>query len=188
MGIPEMLRNPGDVTVFVVEDVDGAGRVGIGGGSVVARGLTMGKTPGVGIAGAELTPRLAISQEPRGSPVLVTPPGVVGIVDVVGVEDAEAMPLEPAPHIPDTPTVPIAEVVDIPEIGNSSGSAVADGADMPVYIPPVVPAVAAVAIDADPIVIPPPSYISVDPTSPDGEVTRVEHVVPLPGNAVVPVE
>jgi hypothetical protein len=196
IGIPEMLRSPGAVTVFVVEDVDGARTVGIGGGSVVARGPTIGNTPGVGIAGAELTPRLAISHEPMGIPVLGTPPGVVGVVDV-GVEGVEAMPLEPAPHIPDKPTVPVAEVVDIPEIGSIPGSvAVADGADIPADIPPVVvlpdiavvPTVAAVAIVADPIVIPPPSYVSVDPINPDGEVTRVEHVVPLPGNAIVPVE
>ena len=192
IGIPEMLRSPGAVTVFVVEDVNGAATVGIGGGSVVAREPTIGNTPGVGIAGAELTPRLAISHEPMGIPVLGMPPSVVGVVDV-GVEGVEAMPLEPVPHIPDKPTVPVAEVVNIPEIGRIPGSVeVADGADIPpvVVLPDiaVVPTVAAVAVVADPIVIPPPSYVSVDPINPDGEVTRVEHVVPLPGNAIVPVE
>jgi hypothetical protein len=51
-----------------------------------------------------------------------------------------------------------------------------------------VPAVAPVAVVADPIAIPPPSYVSIDPMSPDGDVPNVEHVVPLPGNATVPVE
>ena len=153
MGIPETLRNPVDVTVFVVEDVDGAERAEIGGGSVVARGLTMGNTPGVGVAAAELMPRLAISMEPIAIPVRGLPPGVVGAVDV-GVEGVEAMPLEPAPHIPDTPTLPNVDDVDMPKIGSIPGSAVvADDADIPVPVvaPPVV-------VDAaDPIVNPPPS-------------------------------
>src|SRR5436189_6274852 len=47
---------------------------------------TMGNTPIVGTAGAELTPRLLISIEPNGIPVRATPPGAVGDVDV-GVDD-----------------------------------------------------------------------------------------------------
>src|SRR5712672_626847 len=49
---------------------------------------TMGNTPVVGTAGAELTPRLLISIEPKGIPVRAPPPGVVGNVDAdVGVDD-----------------------------------------------------------------------------------------------------
>src|ERR1700722_3065868 len=196
-GITEEAVFPtGRVMVVVVGKTLGDVMVGIMGGAVIfvdPTEPTMGNTPGVGIAAAELTPRLAISQESRGTPILGTPPGVVGVVDMAGGEGVEAMPLEPAPHMPDKPTVPVAEVVDIPEIGSIPGSvAVADGADIPVDIPSVVvlpdiavvPTVAEVAIVADPIVIPPPSYVSVDPINPDGEVTRVEHVVPLPGNAI----
>jgi hypothetical protein len=80
----------------------------------------MGDTVVVGIAGAELTPRLLISIEPNGIPVRAPPPGVVGDVDV-GVDD-EATLLEPAPHIPDNPDVSsipedaeIPDVVDIPD-------------------------------------------------------------------------
>src|SRR4051812_30071906 len=43
---------------------------------------TMGNTPTVGTAGAELTPRLAISVEASGIPVRAKPPGTVGNVDV----------------------------------------------------------------------------------------------------------
>jgi hypothetical protein len=64
---------------------------------------TVGNTPAVGTAGAELTPRLLISVEPNGIPVRATPPDLVGNVDV-GVVD-EAMLLEPEPHIPDAPDV-----------------------------------------------------------------------------------
>src|SRR5258708_33220707 len=76
---------------------------------------TMGNTPVVGTAGAELTPRLPISIEPKGIPVGAPPPGVVGIVDVeVGVDD-DAMLVEPEPHIPDIPEVSsIPEAVDVP--------------------------------------------------------------------------
>jgi hypothetical protein len=178
-------NDPKGVQPMVVESGGGLVTVGIGGGGVIASVPTVGNTPGVGIAAAELMPRLAISEEPSGIPVRGLPPGVVGVVDV-GVEGVEAMPLEPAPHIPDTPALPIADVVDIPEIGSNPGSVVfAEDADIPV--PVVVPSDVAVVPDAaDPIVNPPPSYVSVDPMSPEG--TRVEQVVPLPGNATVPVE
>ena len=48
--------------------------------------------------------------------------------------------------------------------------------------------VAEVAVVADPIAIPPPSYVLTDPMRLDGEFPKVEHVVPLPGNAIVPFE
>jgi hypothetical protein len=175
--------DPNVVQPLVVEGGSALARTGTGGGAI-AGVPTVGNTPSVGIAGAELTPRLAISQDPIGIPVLGLPPIVVGVVDV-GVEGVEAIPLEPAPHIPDTPTLPVARFVDIPEIGSNPGSAVvADDVDIPV----VPPDVGVVPDAADPIANPPPSYVSTDPINPDGEVTRVEHVVPLPGKATVPVE
>ena len=110
---------------------------------------TMGNTPIVGTAGAELTPRLLISIEPNGIPVRATPPGAVGDVDV-GVDD-EAMLLEPEPHIPDIPDVSsIPEAVDIP--GRID---ICDDVDVPgIAMLPVVAAVAGVAL---PDAVPPPS-------------------------------
>ena len=110
---------------------------------------TMGNTPVVGTAGAELTPRLLISIEPNGIPVRATPPGAVGDVDV-GVDD-EAMLLEPEPHIPDIPDVSsIPEAVDIP--GRID---ICDDVDVPgIAMLPVVAAVAGVAL---PDAVPPPS-------------------------------
>jgi hypothetical protein len=135
-------------------------------------GPTIGDTVSVGTAAAELTPRLPISKDPSGMPVRAPPPGVVGVVDV-GVED-EAM-LEPEPHIPDIPdvSIAIAEVVGVPDAAD-----VPDVPDIPDDIDD--PAV--------PIAVPPPSKVAVDPNIPDGEVPEVEHVVPLPGIAIVPVE
>src|SRR6266403_366965 len=91
---------------------------------------TMGNTPVVGTAGAELTPRLPISIEPKGIPVRAPPPGVVGIVDVdVGVDD-ETVLVEPEPHIPDIPDVSsIPEDVDIP-----NGTDISDDVDVPVVV------------------------------------------------------
>ena len=128
---------------------------------------TMGNTPIVGKAGAELTPRLLISIEPNGIPVRATPPGAVGDVDV-GVDD-EAMLLEPEPHIPDIPDVSsIPEAVDIP-----GGIDICDDVDVPgivvgsvvvavgsVPVAPdvaMLPVVAAVAGAAVPGAVPPPS-------------------------------
>jgi len=72
-------------------------------------------TAGVGSSAAELTPRLPISVEPRGIPVLGLPPGVVDAVELE-LEDA-AMLLEPEPHMPDKPAVSsVPEVDDIPEL------------------------------------------------------------------------
>jgi hypothetical protein len=152
---------------------------------------TMGNTPVVGTAGAELTPRLLISIEPNGIPVRAAPPGVVGNVDV-GVDD-DAMLLEPEPHIPDIPDVSsIPEDVDIPDVAETTGDI--DVADVGV-VPDeaVVPVVAAVAGAAVPAAVPPPSKLAVDPNIPEDEVPTVEHVVPLlviappVGIAIVPV-
>jgi hypothetical protein len=130
---------------------------------------TMGNTPVVGTAGAELTPRLLISIEPNGIPVRAPPPGVVGNVDVdVGVDD-EAMLLEPEPHIPDIPDVPsVPKDVDVP-----TGTVISDEVDVPgvavgsvfaaegsvAVVPGVamLPVVAAVAGAVVPGAIPPPS-------------------------------
>lgn len=93
-----MLICPGAVMVFVVVVGVGAvltGITGIVGGAIPGPAvLTNGDTFGVGIVGQELTPRLAISQEPNGIPVLGLPPGVVGIVDV-GVDGDAGGPLDP---------------------------------------------------------------------------------------------
>jgi hypothetical protein len=93
------------VVVGVASGVTTTGLVGTI-GSVVPGVVTNGDANGVGSVAQELTPRLAISEEPSGIPVLGLPPGVVGAVDV-GV-DGEASPIEPALHIPVTPTVPMA--------------------------------------------------------------------------------
>jgi hypothetical protein len=155
---------------------------------------TMGNTPVIGTAGAELTPRLLISMEPNGIPVRAPPPGVVGNVDTdVGVDD-EAMLLEPEPHIPDIPEVSIPDVdvpngtdicgdVDVP--GVAVGSVVAAVGSVP-----VVPVVAATAGAAVPGAVPPPSKLALDPNMPDDEVPTVEHdvaIAPVVGIAIVPV-
>ena len=137
---------------------------------------TVGNTLIVGTAAAELTPRLPISVDPNGIPVRAPPPGVVGDVDV-GVDD-EAMLLDPEPHIPDIPEVSsIPEVVDIPDVAD-----IPDDIDVAVE-----PDVAAVAGVAAPTAVPPPSKLALDPNIPDDEVPKVEHIVPLPGIAIVPV-
>jgi hypothetical protein len=145
---------------------------------------TKGVTLIVGTAAAELTPRLLISMEPNGIPVRAAPPGVVGDVDV-GVDD-EAM-LEPEPHIPDNPIVcSIPEVVDIPDVADiPDDDDIPDDIDVPDIA--VVPDVAAVAGVAAPAAVPPPSKVAVDPNIAEGEVPKVEHVVLLPGTAIVPV-
>jgi hypothetical protein len=166
---------------------------------------TIGNTPVVGTAGAELTPRLPISIEPNGIPVRAAPPGVVGIADVdVGVDD-EAMLLEPEPHIPDIPDVSsIPEDVDIP-----NGTDISDDVDVPgVVVGSVVAAVGSVPVAPDvamlpvvaavagaplPAAAPPPSKLAVDPNVPDADIPPVEHAVPLVviaplvGIAIVPV-
>jgi hypothetical protein len=105
----------GNRFVTVAEAVGGgvtAGTVG-----TAAADPIVGDTPGVGTTAPELTPRLPISVDPKGSPVRAAPPGVVGEVDV-GVEDA-AMLFDPEPHIPDRPEVStIPEVVNIPDVAD----------------------------------------------------------------------
>jgi hypothetical protein len=166
---------------------------------------TTGNTPVAGTAGAELTPRLPISIEPKGIPVRATPPGVVGVVDVdVGVDD-DAMLVEPEPHIPDIPDVSsIPEDVDI-----ANGTDISDDVDVPgvvvgsvvaavgsVPVAPdvaMLPVVAAVAGAALPAAAPPPSKLAADPNVPEADIPPVEHVVPpaviapLAGFAIVPV-
>ncbi len=143
---------------------------------------TMGNTFGNGTGGVEPTPRLAISNDPNGIPVRALPPGVVGVVDM-GLDDA-AMLLEPEPHIPDVPEVSsIPEDVDIP-----------GDVDVPAFdgvaTPGIgrVPGSTAVAGAEAPGVVPPPSYIALDPYITEGEVATVEHAVLLlaPGIEMVP--
>ena len=120
---------------------------------------TIGNTPVVGTAGAELTPRLLISIEPNGIPVRAAPPGAVGDVDVdVGVDD-EAMLLEPEPHIPDNPDVSnMPEDVDTPDVAEIPDEVdIPDDVDVPdaamvANVAPVAGVVVPVAI-----AIPPPS-------------------------------
>src|SRR6266404_67985 len=145
---------------------------------------TMGNTPVVGTAGAELTPRLLISIEPNGIPVLAAPPGVVGVVDVdVGVDD-EAMLLEPEPHIPDIPDVSsIPEDVDIPAV-----------ADIPPveHVVPLVVMAPLVGIAIAPVTLPvgagltPDDVISVAPIG--SPVVPTDPLVLIPSGEVAPSE
>jgi hypothetical protein len=140
--VPAPPRSP--VAPHVAVLAVGDEMVGIVGSDVLGPTVpTMGNTPVIGTAGAELIPRLLISVEANGIPVRATPPGAVGDVDV-GVDD-EAMLLEPEPHIPDIP-----EVSSIPEFVD-----IADVADAPddINVAPVVAGVDA----AVPAAIPPPS-------------------------------
>src|SRR5216683_2086573 len=189
----------------VVGEVVGETVVIVGASGLGPTAPTIGNTPVVGTAGAELTPRLLISIEPNGIPVRAAPPGVVGDIDVdVGVDD-EAMLLEPEPHIPDIPDVSsipadadipdgtvICDDVDVP--GVVVGSVVAAVGSVPVA-PDVamLPVVAAVAGAVVPAAVPPPSKLAVDPNIPDDEVPTVEQdvpllvIAPLLGIAMVPV-
>jgi len=143
-GLVVVLVRPGTVLPVVVDEgASGAATTGIVGAAEIPSELVVGCTPIVGIAAAELIPRLPISVDPSGIPVRAAPPSVVGDVDE-GV-DEEAMLLEPEPHIPDMPEVSsMPEVVDIPDV-----------ADIPDDVD--IPDVAAVAGAAVPIAIPPPS-------------------------------
>jgi hypothetical protein len=155
----------------------------------------------VGIAGAELTPRLLISMAPNGIPVRAKPPGTVDDVDAaevdVGIDDA-AMLLEPEPHIPDVPDVSIIpEDVETPDDPAIPGIAMLSGTAVPVVTVLAVVAgvavVVAVAGAAVPAAVPPPSKEVVDPYIPDGKIPTDEHDVPplvmapLVGIAMVPV-
>jgi hypothetical protein len=123
--------------------------------------LTMGNTPAVGTAGAELTPRLLISVEPNGIPVRANPPDVVGNVDVGAVD--EAMLFEPDPHIPDAPDVSgtpgVGDIPDVADIPDSvDGIPVDIGPDVDVEgVDVEVPKIAAVAGASVPAAVPPPS-------------------------------
>jgi hypothetical protein len=77
-----------------------------GGATIGPTVLTNGDKPGVGIVAQEPTPRLAISQEPSGIPVLGLPPGVEGVVDI-GADGDVGGPFDAKLHIPETPTVSI---------------------------------------------------------------------------------
>src|SRR5260221_1449076 len=133
---------------------------------------TVGNTPVIGTAGAELTPRLLISIEPNGIPVRAAPPGVVGDIDVdVGVDD-EAMLLEPEPHIPDIPDVSsIPEDVDIPD-----GIVICDDVDVPVVaMGSVVAAVAGALLSR---AGPPPVDVTAGPYGPAGAISPGVHTLP----------
>jgi hypothetical protein len=92
----------------------------------------------------------------------------------VGAED-ETMLLDPEPHIPDVP-----DVSSIPEDVDIAGDV-----DVPAFdgvgTPRTgrVPGSTAVAGAEFPGVVPPPSYIVLDPYISVGEVATVEHPVPL---------
>jgi hypothetical protein len=136
--------------------VEGAVTVGTVGAVLPVTSGTAGMETGA----AELTPRLPISVESRGMPVLGLPPSVVGAVEL-GLEDP-AILLEPEPHMPDMPAVSsVPDVVDIPELCVNPDvididEVVAIPDDMSIDVA-VFPAALPVA-GADPaIAIPPPS-------------------------------
>jgi hypothetical protein len=160
--------------------VAGAETAGIAGtdGAELPTLPVMGDTFAVGSVDEGLTPRLPISSDPNGTPVRALAVVVDDDEVVVGVDDA-AMLLEPEPHIPDNPDVSsIPEVVDSPDVAE-----IADDVDIPgvAMVPDVAPVL--------PLGSPPPSYVAVDPYSPDGEIPTVEHAIPLLvfGTLIVPV-
>ena len=163
----------GHTKVLVIADEAAAGGAIVGMVGTTAAGPTVGDTPNVGTAAAELTPRFPISVDPNGIPVRATPPGVVGVVDAV-------MLLEPEPHIPDMPEVCSMSEVDTPDVAE-----IADDVESPGEV--VIPDAAAVAGAAVPTAIPPPSKLAVDPNMDDGAVPMVEHAVLLLGMEIVPV-
>jgi len=145
----------GIVLVVIDEAVGGNAVIGIVGAGVP--GLTVGDTPGVGTAGAALTPRLPTSVDPNGMPVRTGLLVVVGDVDV-GVDDA-AILLEPEPHIPVNPDVSsVPEDVDSPDVAVIAVDIdIPDDVDIPNgATPPDVAAVAGAEIPVA-IPIPPPS-------------------------------
>jgi hypothetical protein len=136
--------------VLVVADgaVGGDAVIGIVGAGVAA--LIVGDTPGVGTAGAALTPRLPTSVDPNGIPVGT---GMLVVVGDIGVEDAARL-LEPEPHIPvrpevssvpeDTESPEVAEIavdidtpddVDVPDGATPPDVAAMAGVEAPVAIP-----------------------------------------------------
>lgn len=104
-------EHPGAAIEAAADGVVTVGRVGMADPMPPVRDLTVG----VGTSAAELTPRLPISVEPKGTPTLGLPPGVVAAVEL-GLDDA-AMLLAPEPHMPDMPAVSsVPELVDIPAL------------------------------------------------------------------------
>ena len=92
----------------------------------------------------------------------------------VGAED-ETMLLEPEPHIPDVP-----DVSSIPEDVDIAGDIDVPAFDgVGILGTGRVPGSTAVAGAEAPGVVPPPSYIALDPYISEGEVATVEHAVPL---------
>jgi hypothetical protein len=142
-------------------------------------GLTVGNTLVNGTAGVELTPRLLISNDPKGSPVRAAPPDTVGAVDV-GADDAARL-LDPEPHIPDIPAVS-----NTPEeaTGICDATDVVDNIDVPDI--DVVPDAAEVPVPTD---MPPPSKLAADPNISEGGVATVGHavLVVVVGIVIVPV-
>jgi hypothetical protein len=152
-------------------------------GMVGATMLGVAATPRVGTAAPELTPRLASSVEPSGTPARAAPPVTVG---EVGVDDATAL-FDPEPHIPDMPDVSITpEGVDRPELCNIPDVVgdIPDDMSGDKAVPPAIDAVAGIEDEAD---APPPSKVLLDPNIWDDEMPRVEQPAPLPGIAMVPV-
>jgi hypothetical protein len=97
----------------------------------------------------------------------------MGDVDV-GLEDAATL-LEPEPHIPDVP-----DVSSIPEEVDIAGDVdvpASDGVGTPGIAS--MPGSTAVAGAEVPGVVPPPSYIALDPYMSAGEVATEEHAVAL---------
>ncbi|MET3905800.1 hypothetical protein ABID59_000121 [Bradyrhizobium sp. S3.3.6] len=172
---------PRDEHPGVTTEADAAGGVTIGiAGRIGARLPVTSGTAGVGSSAAELTPRLPISVEPKGSPVLELPPAVVGTVEV-GPEDA-AMLLEPEPHMPDMPAVSSAPEIGLCIVVIDIGEVVPIPDDVDAAVLPTSP-----VAGVDPaIAIPPPSYVDVEPYIPLGEDPRVEHAVPVVGVAMLP--
>jgi len=167
-----------------IEADTGGAAVGIVGTVSAALPVTSG-TVGVGISVGELTPRLPISVEPSGMPVLGLPPDVIGAVEA-GLEDA-AMLLEPEPHMPDMPAVSsvlevalcvVPGIVDMDEVAAIPDDGSIDAA--------VVPAAPVAAVEPA-IAIPPPSKLDVEPNISLGEMPTVEHAVPVDGVAMLPV-
>jgi hypothetical protein len=153
--------------------VDGIRLGSIGIDEPSPRVLAVGDTVCSGTAGAELTPRLPISKDPNGIPVRAAPPCVKGEVDA-GLDDTATLP-EPEPHIPEVP-----DVSSIPEDVDIAGDVDVPASD-DVATPGIasMPGSTAVAGVETPGVVPPPSYIALDPNICEGEVATVEHPVPL---------
>jgi hypothetical protein len=164
-GIPVTFGAPVTALVGVATAVEfGTGSVRAGTvGTVDAIVLTVGPTVTVGTTAAELTPRLAISVDPIGMPVRITPPGAKG---AVGVDDAARLP-EPAPHMLDIPEVSIR--ADVGEMPDDDIGAPAIGIVDIVLCGVTVPTAT-----------PPPSKVVTDPNIVDGAVPIVEQAV-VPG-------